>query len=65
MHSDLSCGEPSMSLPLACTEKASAAATSKKRAVTVKTVQNWISQYDKELGTVVWLKYDTTGRTNV
>ena len=54
------------SLPLACTEKASAskkspaAVTSKKRAVTVKTVQNCISQYDKELGTVLWLKYDTT-----
>ena len=31
----------------------------------MKTVQNWISQYDKELGTVAWLKYDTTGRTNV
>ena len=49
-----------------CTEKASASKKSPAaaRAVTVKTVQNWISQYtyDKEL---VWLKYDTTGRTNV
>jgi hypothetical protein len=50
-----------MSLP--CSKKASASkkpATYKKRAVTV---QNWISEYDKELGTATWLKYENTGTT--
>ena len=61
VYSDLSCGEPSMS----CAEKASASKKSPAAATSKKRLENWISQYDKERGTVAWLKYDTTGRTNV
>uniref|UniRef100_A0A1X7SS85 C17orf113 probable zinc finger domain-containing protein n=1 Tax=Amphimedon queenslandica TaxID=400682 RepID=A0A1X7SS85_AMPQE len=37
----------------------------KKRAVQKKTVQKWVSLYDKELNTSVWLKYDTVYRVHV
>ena len=39
--------------------------TSKRRAVQKKTVQEWISQYDKQFNTAVWLKFDTVDRTHV
>ena len=37
----------------------------KRRAVQKKTVQEWISQYDKQYNTTVWLKYDTADRNHV
>ena len=39
--------------------------SSKRRAVQKKTVQEWISQYDKQFNTAVWLKFDTVDRTRV
>ena len=37
----------------------------KRRAVQKKTVQEWISHYDKQYNTTVWLKYDTVDRNHV
>ena len=37
----------------------------KRRAVQKKTVQEWISQYDEQYNTTVWLKYDTVDRNHV
>ena len=39
--------------------------TPKRRAVQKKTVQEWISQYDKQFNTAVWLQFDTVDRTHV
>ena len=38
---------------------------SKKRCVTVKTVEKWITESDKELNTSVWLKYEKADREYV
>lgn len=35
----------------------------KRRAVTVKTVEKWVAENDKELDTSLWLKYEKDGRT--
>ena len=39
--------------------------TSKRRAVQKKTVEEWVSQYDKQFNTAVWLKFNTVDRTHV
>ena len=39
--------------------------SSKRREVQKKTVQEWISQYDKQFNTAVWLKFDMVDRTCV
>ena len=38
---------------------------SKKRALTVTTVQKWIAENDKALNTATWLKYVASGRSHV
>ncbi len=35
---------------------------SKKRSVTIKTVEKWISENDKDLATAVWLKFEKAGQ---
>ncbi len=37
----------------------------KKRCVAIRTVQNWISSCDRELGTALWLKYEKYDRDHV
>ena len=39
--------------------------TPKRRPIQKKTVQEWISQYDEQFNTTVWLKYETVDRTHV
>lgn len=53
------------SLSSTLSKKSATASTSKKRAVSVKTVQNWISQNDKQFETASWLKYDVVNREHV
>ena len=36
----------------------------KKRLVTIKTVEKWVAENDKELDTSLWLKYEKDGRDN-
>eukprot|EP00731_Ephydatia_muelleri_P017065 Em0010g163a len=37
----------------------------KKRLVTIKTVEKWVAENDKELDTSLWLKYEKDGRDTV
>ncbi len=39
--------------------------STKKRAVTIKTVEKWIVDNDKSLNTATWLKYEKADRYNV
>jgi hypothetical protein len=38
---------------------------SKKRAVTIQTVEKWIMENDKDLDTATWLKFEKLGRQTV
>ncbi len=42
-----------------------AARFQKKRAVTKRTVKEWISQHDRKLNTALWLKFDMANRLQV
>ena len=37
----------------------------KKRGVTLKTAEKWVVEYDRELNTTVWLKFDVADRDRV
>ena len=37
----------------------------KKRMLTAKTVDKWIAEYDKDLNTTTWLKYEVVDRVHI
>ena len=38
---------------------------SKKRSVTIKTVEKWIAEHDKDLATTLWLTFEKADRQNI